>query len=591
MSEERLQRRLAAILVTDVVGYTRMMQADEAGTLSRLKAFRAKFFDPVTERYNGRTFKLTGDGALIEFGSASDAVQCAIDVQNELGLVNVNLPENQRITVRIGISLGDVIVDGDDLYGNGVNVASRMETLAQAGEVCISQNVHEHISKSIDAVFEDLGDQTVKGIDHPVRCYRLIPCSKNQSDAKAAGGQKSLPLPEKSSIAVLPFQNMSNDPEQEFLADGMAEDIITALSRYRSLFVIARNSTFAYKGQSPDLRNVARELGVRYVLEGSIRKGGHRVRVTGQLIDGANGGHIWAERYDRELDDIFALQDEITEKIVAAIGPEIDQVERDRAQRLPPDNLDAWESYQRGLWHLYRFTKKDNAEARRLFRQSASTSTKFSQPLSGITHSLYFSFMHGYAEDRTATLEEAFLTGRQAVAVDDRDADAHFALGRILYLRRDLDASIAECKIAVSYNPSFSHAHIGLATATLYNGQWAESIESSDRAIRLSPHDPLLWIVLTVKALALLYSADPDQAEDVARQATRLPVAEFSPHIALASILGHRKKNDEAQRAMQDLLRIKPEATIRHVEEMLPFKNPEDIDLLTDGLRKAGMPE
>jgi adenylate cyclase len=285
------------------------------------------------------------------------------------------------------------------------------------------------------------------------------------------------------------------------------------------------------------------------------------------------------------------LQDEITEKIVAAIGPEIDQVERDRAQRLPPDNLDAWESYQRGLWHLYRFTKKDNAEARRMFRQSASTSTKFSQPLSGITHSLYFSFMHGYAEDRTATLEEAFLTGRQAVAVDDRDADAHFALGRILYLRRDLDGSIAECETAVSYNPSFSHAHIGLATALLFNGRWAESIESSDRAIRLSPHDPLLFIVLTVKALALLFSGDLDQAEDVARQATRLPVAEFSPHIGLASVLGHLDRIDEAQQAMQDLLRMKPEATIRHIEEILPFRNSADIGLVTEGLRKAGMPE
>jgi adenylate cyclase len=235
--------------------------------------------------------------------------------------------------------------------------------------------------------------------------------------------------------------------------------------------------------------------------------------------------------------------------------------------------------------------KKDNAEARRLFRQSASTSTKFSQPLSGITHSLYFAFMHGYAEDRAATLEEAFLTGRQAVAADDRDADAHFALGRILYLRRDLDASIAECEAAVSYNPSFSHARFGLACALLYSGRWVEAVESSDRAIRLSPHDPLLWLFLTCKSMALLCSGDLDQAEDIARQATRLPVAEFSPYFALAGVLGHRNKIDEAQRAMQDLLRIKPEATIRLMEEILPFRNSADIGLLTEGLRKAGMPE
>lgn len=279
MAEERLQRRLAAILVSDVVGYTRMMQADEAGTLSRIKALRSKVFQPITEHNRGRTFKLTGDGALVEFGSAFDAVQCAIDVQNELRLVNANLLDNQRITLRIGISLGDVIVEGDDLYGNGVNVASRMEALANPGEICISQNVHEHLSKSMDATFEDLGDQTIKGVDHPVRSYRLIPIPEHGDDVTVTKIQEPLTLPEKPSIAVLPFQNMSNDPEQEFLADGMAEDIITALSRYRSLFVIARNSTFAYKGQSPDLREVSRDLGVRYVLEGSIRKAGNRVRV------------------------------------------------------------------------------------------------------------------------------------------------------------------------------------------------------------------------------------------------------------------------------------------------------------------------
>ena len=591
MTEERLQRRLAAILVSDVVGYTRLMQADEVGTHSRLKALRAKVFNPVTDRYGGRTFKLTGDGALIEFASANDAVQCAIDVQNELRLVNANLLENQRIVVRIGISLGDVIVDGDDLYGNGVNVASRMETIAQPGEICISQNVHEHISKSMDVTLEDLGAQNIKGVDHPVRAYRLIPMADQGGGVGYVAEQKTLALPEKPSIAVLPFQNMSNDPEQEFLADGMAEDIITALARYRSLFVIARNSAFAYKGQSPDLRDVSRELGVRYVLEGSIRKAGNRVRVTGQLIDGTNGSHIWAERYDRELDDIFALQDEITERIVAAIAPEIDQAERERAQRLSPDNLDAWESYQRGLWHLYRFTKKNNTEARRLFRQSASTSTSFSQPLSGITHSLYFAFMHGYPEDRAAALEEAFLTGRQAVAADERDADAHVALGRILYLRRDLGASIAEFEAAISHNPSFSHAHLGHATALLYNGNCKESVDECDCAIRLSPHDPQLWIALTVKALALLCSGNLDGAEDVTRQAVRLPVAEFSPYYALASVLSHKGKIDEAQRAMQDLLRLKPEANIRLIEEILPFKNPADIGLVTDGLRKAGLPE
>ena len=307
MTEERLQRRLAAILAADVAGYTRLMARDEAGTLSRLKTLRQEVFDPRTEAYGGRIFKNTGDGALAEFPSATDAVQAALDIQKELASRNAGLVEPERIILRIGISLGDVIVDGDDLYGNGVNVAARMESLAEAGSICVSANVYEHVAGAIDAEFEDLGEQTVKNLPRPVRCYRLAMTSApaEKAEPTAPGISQSLALPDKPSIAILPFQNMSGDPEQEFFADGMAEDIITALSRYRSLFVIARNSTFAYKGQSPDLRQVSQELGVRYVLEGSIRKAGQRIRVTAQLIDGTSGAHIWAERYDRQLDDIF----------------------------------------------------------------------------------------------------------------------------------------------------------------------------------------------------------------------------------------------------------------------------------------------
>ncbi len=590
MAEKRLQRRLAAILVADVVGYSRMMDADEAGTLTRLKSLRAKVFDPITAQLGGRIFKLTGDGALVEFGSAYDAVQCAIEVQRALSQHNVAIPEHQQIIFRMGISLGDVIVDGEDLYGNGVNVAARMETLAKPGETCVSGNVYEHVVSSADITFEDLGDQTIKGIDRPVRSYRLVSDAPNLRDEPDRRPDAPLPLPDKPSIAVLPFQNMSGDPEQEFFADGMAEDIITGLSRYRSLFVIARNSTFAYKGQSPDLRDVSRDLGVKYVLEGSIRKGGSRIRVTAQLINGTTGSHIWAERYDRELDDIFALQDEITETIVAAIGPEIDHVEREHAQRLPPESLDVWESYQRGLWHLYRFSQEDNAESQRLFRKAASTSANFAPAQSGLTHALYFSFMHGYAEDRSAVLDEAFETARKAVASDERDADAHFALGRILYLKRDLDASIAEFEAAVTYNPSFSHAHLGLGTALLFAGEWDRAIESCDRAIRLSPHDPLLWIVLVVKALALLGAKRHDQAEGVARHAARQPTAELTAYAVLAAILGHLGKDEEARIAMADLLRIKPDISANHIAQILPYRDSVDIEYVIEGLYKAGMP-
>ena len=474
MADKRLVRRLAAIVAADVVGYSRLMEADEAGTHERLQTLRRDVFDPGTERFGGRIFKNAGDGALAEFASAVDAVQCMIEIQGKLQEHNADLPEDRRLVLRVGISMGDVIVDGDDLYGNGVNVAARMETLADPGGICISGNVHEHVSGALDAKFEDLGEQQVKNIHRPVPAYRLnlSPLAAKDPGAATLATQTrmALALPEKPSIAVLPFSNMSGDTEQEFFADGMAEDIITSLSRYRSLFVIARNSTFAYKGQSPDLREVSRDLGVRYVLEGSVRKGGSRIRVTAQLIEGETGNHIWAERYDRELDDIFALQDEITETIVSAIGPEIDQAERDRARMLPPDNLDAWSRYQRGLWHMYRFNSDDNAEAQRLFKSAAEASETFAPARSGLTHALYYAFMHGYGEDRQATLDEAYHSGRAAVAADERDADAHFALGRILYLRHDLASSLKAFESAIARNENFAHAHLGHASALLFDG-------------------------------------------------------------------------------------------------------------------------
>ena len=566
-----------------------MMDADESGTLTRLKTLRADVFDPMTANSGGRIFKNTGDGALVEFGSAFGAVQCAVDVQRALRQRNAEIPKDQQFVLRIGISLGDVIVDGEDLFGNGVNVAARMEALANPGEACVSGNVYEHVASSVDFTFEDLGEQTIKGIDRPVRAYRLVSDAADLTAPPVAQADTPLALPDKPSIAVLPFENMSRDPEQEFFADGMAEDIITGLSHYRSLFVIARNSTFAYKGQSPDLRDVARDLGVKYVLEGSIRKAGARIRVTAQLIDGATGSHIWAERYDRELDDIFALQDEITETIVAAIGPEIDQVERERAQRLPPDSLDAWEGYQRGLWHLYRFNQEDNAESQRLFRLAITHAPNFSPAQSGLTHALYFSFMHGFAEDRLAALAEAFETGRNAVACDERDADAHFALGPILNLKHELDAAIAEFEVAIAYNPSFAHSHHGLGTALTFCGHWDQAIESYDRAIRLSPHDPLLWLFLAGKALTLLPAKRLDQAEDYARQSVRQPTAPVTAYFIFAATLGQLGKEDEARKAMADVLRMKPDISREYLAQVLPFRNPADVEYLIEGLHKAGM--
>jgi adenylate cyclase len=366
--DERVHRRLSAIIAADVVGYSRMMGRDEAGTLARLKALRAEFLHPKVAEYGGRIVKTTGDGALIEFPSAVYAVSHAVDVQLGMAERNKNLPSDRQIQLRFGINVGDVIIDEEDIYGDGVNVAARLEALAQPGGICISARVYEYIGDRLDVAFDDLGEQTVKNIAEPVHVYRI---RLAESAGPIVGDSlESLPLPNKPSIAVLPFVNMSGDSEQEYFADGITEDLITALSRIRWFFVIARNSCFAYKGQSLDIRDVARKLGVAYVLEGSVRRAGNRVRITAQLIDGRSGNHVWAQRYDREMEDIFAVQDEITATLAGAIEPELGKAERERARAKRPDELRAWDLCQRGLWHTYKRTREDLVEAQRLFRKA-----------------------------------------------------------------------------------------------------------------------------------------------------------------------------------------------------------------------------
>ncbi len=586
---EGTQRRLAAIVSADVAGYSRLMGEDEAGTLAVMRAHRTELWDPTIERYGGRVVGTAGDSILIEFASAVAAVESSISVQEGMAERNADLPADKRMLLRIGINIGEVIVEDDDIFGDGVNVAARLQEIAAPGGLAFSNNVQEQIEGKLDGEFLDDGPHELKNISRPVHVWRWTG-SAGENAEPAQVETKSLPLPDKPSIAVLPFQNMSGDAEQEFFADGMSEDIITALSRYRSLFVIARNSTFAYKGQSPDLRDVARDLGVKYVLEGSIRKAGTRIRVSGQLIEGASGSHIWAERYDRELNDIFALQDEVTETIVAAIGPEIDQFEREQAQRLPPDSLDAWESYQRGLWHLFRFNRADNAEAQRLFRLANTHSANFSPALSGLTHALYFSYMHGYANDNAAALAEAYETGRAAVMADERDADAHFALGRILYLRHEHDASISEFETALSHNPSLAPAYLGYGTVMAYSGIWDRAVDILDRGLRLSPHDPLIWVFFTAKALAFLGAKKLEEAAQSGRQAIRQPSAQITAYFILAATLGQLEKTEETQKVMAEVLRIKPDISTEYVARILPFKNSADLDYVVAGLVKAGLP-
>src|SRR5262245_51593523 len=384
----REQRKLAAIVAADVVGYSRLMGRDESGTLARLRKNRTEHLDPVLKKYGGRLVKLTGDGALVEFASAVDALSAAIEFQQAMADANRDHSADTALVFRMGLHLGDLIVDGDDLYGDGVNVAARLEGEAPAGGILISRNVRDAVAGRVKATFEDLGGLSLKNIERPVRAFSVKwepsdwqqPVASDVTVASASAPQASLPLPDKPSIAVLAFQNMSRDPEQEYFADGIVEDIITALSRFKSLFVIARNSSFAYKGKSPDMRQVGRELGVRYVLEGSVRKAANRLRITAQLIDATSGTHTWADRFEGTVEDVFALQDEVTVKVVAAIAPRVERAEIERARRRPSGNTDAYDCYLRGRSCLSPVSADSVMEAMRLFAQASALDPDYAMP-------------------------------------------------------------------------------------------------------------------------------------------------------------------------------------------------------------------
>ncbi len=594
MTAERDERRLAAILAADVVGFTRLMGTDESGTLARLKALRREFIDPKIDGYGGRIVKLMGDGMLAEFPSVVDAVQCAVEVQGAIADHETDQPQERRIQFRIGINLGDVIIDGDDIYGDGVNIAARLEGLAQPGDICLSRAARDQIRDKLPFELEDLGEHEVKNVARPVRVFRIAVGDGGPDAGAPATAAKPAPgSPDKPSIAVLPFNNMSGDAEQEYFADGITEDIITALSKNRWLLVIARNSTFVYKGQSVDVRRVAEDLGAKFVLEGSVRKAGNRVRITAQLIDALTGNHIWADRYDRELDDIFALQDEITATIAARIEPELGAAERQRVASKPPQNLDSWDSYHLGLSSMYRYTKDGNAEAQRLFRHVIEIDPGFAPAHSGLAYTMFLSAVYFGAEPDTELLDGALREVQEAVAIDDKDAMSYFILGRIRLIRREYELSIADLETAIELNPCLATAHCGLGDSLAYSGRLAEAIPRFEEAIRLSPHDPRRWAFLVYGSLALLFMERYEEAAEWAKRAVGVPNATFWANAQLVAALSHMGRTEEARVAVEDLLRREPEfSSARFAEKFLFYvKDPGLIDPYVEGLRRAGLPE
>jgi adenylate cyclase len=591
LTAEQVERRLAAVLAADVAGYSRLMGVDEEGTLARLKAVRKSLADPAIAAHRGRIVKTTGDGMLVEFASAVDAIRGAVEVQRAMAKQNANVPQDQRIEFRIGIHVGDIIIDDNDIFGDGVNIAARLEGIAEPGGVCISDDAQRQIRGKVDIAFADMGAQNLKNIAEPMRAWRLQidqgPSSSFALIEPLANKAQPLPLPDRPSIAVLPFQNMSGDPEQEYFADGMVEDIITELSRIRWLFVIARNSTFTYKGQAVDVKQVARELGVRYVLEGSVRKGGNRIRITGQLIDAVTGAHLWAERYDRDLSNIFALQDEIAASVAGVIEPALATAEQQRVLRKPPERLDAWEAYQRGLWHFHRYRPEENKIAMAFFSQAIALDPNFAPGHYGYALALQWDIWHfsnrPFLEVQGTAREEAHI----AVSLDNNDAMAHAVLAHMMMWGSEWEAAIAEARTAVALNPNSAFVISMLGCVLGFGGYREEALDRLQQAMRASPHDPLIWLWSVWCAVLQFFSRDFVAALQTLRQVVRLRPGYGPPYEYIAASLAYLGQSDEARKALERIPPQSLERLQRWKEQRPPWLRPEDYALRVEGVRLA----
>src|SRR5438067_9079841 len=586
MASDQTKRKLAAILAADIAGYSRLMGTDEEGTLARLKLLRRELIDPKNKQHRGRIVKTTGDGILIEFPSVVDAVRCAIEVQQGMVERNADVPKEKRIEFRVGVNLGDVMIEGRDLYGDGVNIAARLEALAEPGGICISRTVLSHARDKVSFDVEDAGEQTLKNIARPVHVYRII--IPSQRPAMRKPEVLALALPDKPSVAVLPFTNMSGDPEQEFVSDGVAEDVITALSHYPSLFVIARNSSFTYKGRAVDVKQVGRELGVRYVLEGSVRKAGNRIRVTSQLLEAGTSNHVWAERYDRDLADIFSVQDELTQALTTALAPAIADAELRRAMRKPPESLDAWAAYQRGLWHLSKATPDDDATAEKFFKQAIDLDPAFAGGYSALAlYQLQAAAIYQKRDLRNAQ-RSAEALARRAVALDDADAEARSCLGWALQACGDAEGALAEIERALSMSPNLAIAHGHRGATLIFAGRQTEGHTALETCIRLDPRDPYLAVRLLHVACGLYfcgeYAASIEASKRLIRSYPDFPMV----YRWSAAALGQLGRTTEASEALQKAVSRAPGAFDMYVRSRAPWFRPEDHDHLVNGLRKAG---
>jgi TolB-like protein/class 3 adenylate cyclase len=596
----REQRKLAAIVAADVVGYSRLMGRDESGTLARLRKNRSEHLDPVLRKYGGRLVKLTGDGALVEFASAVDALSAAIEFQQAMAEANRDQPADTALVFRMGLHLGDLIVDGDDLYGDGVNIAARLEAEAPAGGIVISRTVHEAVTGRLKATFDDLGILALKNIERPIPAFSVkwepsdwqIPVTPEVTVATTAAPQAPLPLPDKPSIAVLPFQNMSGDPEQEYFVDGLVEDIITALSRFKSLFVIARNSSFAYKGKSPDLRQVGRDLGVRYVLEGSVRKASGRLRITAQLIDATSGAHAWADRFEGALKDVFELQDDVTEKVVAAIAPRVEQAEIERRKHKPTDRLDAYDCYLRAMMYFHQWTSESVSEALRLFYMAIELDPEFASAHGLAAWCYVRRRLSGWMKDPLQEMPELERLARRAGELANDDPMALYSAGWALVQTSGYaEVGAAMIDRALTINPNMPAAWLVGGWTKMYFGEADKAITYFRRAIRLNPLDPLIARMQTGIASAQFLAGHYKDAALSAQSALRQhPIDQPLLRVAAASHALAGQTTD-AQHTIARVRVLDPQLRLSKAAELAPCRRPEDVSKYVDGLRKAGLPE
>jgi TolB-like protein/class 3 adenylate cyclase/Tfp pilus assembly protein PilF len=696
-----MERKLTTIVAMDVVGYSRLMERDEAGTLDRLKSIRADILDPAIARHNGRTVKLMGDGTLAEFSSVVGALQCAVDIQEELAARARSLSENHEVQLRIGLHLGDVIVEGDDIYGDGVNVASRLESIAEPGGIVLSKQVHDHIGGKVQAKFVSLGEQTFKNISRPNQAYRVdlgevsaaanvmrfgayeldtalfelrnagepvavepqvfdliaylaensertvtkedifaeIWSNRIVSDAalssqiKAARkvlgddgssqhtirtihgrgfrfvapvesarqesasereqdleSETQAAIAKRPSVAVLPLANLNGDPSEDYFADGMTEDITTALTKNRWLTVVARNSAFAFRESTDGIKTVGEKLGANYVVTGSVRKAGTRVRITIQVVDAETEISVWSERFDRDMVDIFDLQDEIAETVTARIETELGLSEQRKAERRPRKNLGAWDLYQLGVAEFYKFTREANLKCQDLLRQCLDLDPDLANAHSRLAYAIVLSMVYFDAAPKQVRLDEALAAAKRAIELDDQDANGYYTIGRVHLARREYDLALDALETAVELNPCLAVTYCALGDSLAYEGRLDEAIEQFDIAIRLSPHDPFRWAFYSYRSLAHLFRGEFEDAAAWARKSVQVPNAQYWANAHLVAALGHLGDKELAESAVEELKRTKPEFTLDFAREHLFYlKRKDQLSAYISGLEKAGV--